>query len=280
MINNNIKEVFKIINKKLEKEVCDYYLSHKRITTTEISKKFNISPNFIKIILMHNDIDFCFYRSHKPINNIKRDFFTNIETEKQAYWLGFILADGYIDNRGSLGIELEEKDYNHLIKFKKDLEIKNDIHVYNKNSTFGKQTNCRVCVANYYVLYDLWYRWNIDLNKSNTGKIPNLKNENLYRHLIRGYFDGNGSFTIKENKSTHEIVCKEIGICGTKEILSFIENISGFKWNWSKRRDNDTNNFQIAIGRRWDCYNFLEWLYKNSNICLDRKYENFKNITK
>lgn len=269
-----------MFSEKLEREICNYYLSREKITTTEISKKFNMSPNFIKIILMHNGIDFYFYRSHKPIINVKKDYFTNIETEKQAYWLGFILADGYIDSKGMLGVELEEKDYGHLVKFKNDLEIKNDVHIYNKNSTFGKQTNCRIGVANYYILYDLWYKWNIDLDKSNTGKIPNLKNKNLYRHLIRGYFDGNGSLSVKENTSTGETVCKGISFCGTKEILDFIEDISGFKWSWSKRHDNNTNNFQIGAGRRWDCYNFLEWMYKNNNICLDRKYEIFKNITK
>lgn len=269
-----------MINESLEREICEYYLSHKKVTTTEMTKKFKISPNFIKIILMHNNINFYFYRSRKPRNNIKHDFFTNIETENQAYWLGFILADGYLNNEGSLGVELEEKDYNHLIKFKDDLEIKNDIHIYNKNSTFGKQTNCRITVSNYYILYDLWYKWHIDLDKSNTGRIPKLDDENLYRHLIRGYFDGNGSFTIKKNKSTNEIVCRSMGICGTKQILLFIEELSGFEWIWSKRRDNNTNNFQIGVGRRDDCYNFLEWMYGDSKVYLDRKYEKFKNITK
>lgn len=277
---NNTKEGVEMIDEILERNICDYYLSHKKITTTEISKKFNISPNFIKIILMHNGINPYFYKSKKPRNNIKQDFFSNIETEKQAYWLGFILADGYLDNQGSLGVELEEKDYSHLIKFKEDLEIKNDIHIYNKNSTFGEQINCRITVTNYYILYDLWYKWNIDLDKSNTGEMPKIDNKNLYKHLIRGYFDGNGSLTIKKNKSTSETVCKNIGICGTKQILSFIEEISGFDWHWSKRRDNNTNNFQIGVGRRDDCYNFLEWMYKDSKVYLDRKYEKFKNIIK
>ena len=271
----------KDINLELERKICEFYNnqpSPKEIK--DIENYFNLNSNYIKIILKHNDIKFKFHYSRNPGNNVDINFFNEIKTEKQAYWLGFFLADGYIDNKGHIAIELSIDDYEHVKKFKEDLKITSKVCIYDKNSTFGKQTNCRCGFVNYYVLYDLWYKWKINLNKSDTAIIPELINEELYKHLIRGYFDGNGSITIGINKTTGEFVNKGVSFCGTKEILDFIVNLSGFEWSWSKRKDNNTNNFQIATGKRREGYDFLNWMYKDCSICLDRKYDKFKQITK
>jgi len=44
--------------------------------------------------------------------------FDNIDTPEKAYWLGFIAADGNINNRGtSLNITVQQKDSNILVSF-------------------------------------------------------------------------------------------------------------------------------------------------------------------
>lgn len=48
-----------------------------------------------------------------------KNAFATIETEEDAYWLGFILADGYVsgpDKPAYLQIKLGIKDYAHLQK--------------------------------------------------------------------------------------------------------------------------------------------------------------------
>ena len=50
--------------------------------------------------------------------NYNRHIFDNIDNEDKAYWLGFIIADGYLnDNKHTLRIKLGDIDKNHLIKF-------------------------------------------------------------------------------------------------------------------------------------------------------------------
>ena len=53
-------------------------------------------------------------------NRLKFDntVFDKIDTEEKAYWLGFIVADGYLNiNKHMLRIKLGNRDRSHLIKF-------------------------------------------------------------------------------------------------------------------------------------------------------------------
>lgn len=187
------------------------------------------------------------------------------------------MADGYIDNLGSIGIELNIDDIKHLEKFKHDLKIVNNVRIYNKNSTFGKQTNCRISFRNQQMLYDLWML-GIDLDKSNTGTIPIIEDKSLYRHMFRGYFDGNGSFWCYECKDGR-VTPRNLSFCGSKYILKFIEDYTKLEWNWSKRRDSNDNNRQIKCDKVDQSLSFLKWIYEDSNVYLDRKYEKFLKLT-
>ena len=68
----------------------------------------------------------------------------------------------------------------------------------------------------------------------------------------------------------------QLNFIGTKETLQYLEEISNFSWNWSKRIKTDINNYQINCGRVNDCLNFLSYMYKDAHIYLDRKYEKYQ----
>src|SRR6187399_2795443 len=57
--------------------------------------------------------------------NVRDDFFSHIETEEQAYWLGFFFADGAVTcgKNGQLiaKVELAKQDRSHLSKLAKTL---------------------------------------------------------------------------------------------------------------------------------------------------------------
>ena len=47
--------------------------------------------------------------------NYNRHIFDNIDNEEKAYWLGFIVADGYLNlDKHMLRIKLGNKDKQHL----------------------------------------------------------------------------------------------------------------------------------------------------------------------
>lgn len=56
------------------------------------------------------------------MKDYNRHIFDIIDSQEKAYWLGFIIADGYLNvDRRMLRIKLGDKDKNHLEKFIKFL---------------------------------------------------------------------------------------------------------------------------------------------------------------
>ena len=54
----------------------------------------------------------------KIMVNYNRHIFDTIDTKEKAYWLGFIVADGYLnDSKHMLRIKLGDIDKKHLEKF-------------------------------------------------------------------------------------------------------------------------------------------------------------------
>lgn len=201
-------------------------------------------------------------------------FFDTIDTEEKAYWLGFIYADGYLAKPSTIGIEIKSTDYDHLKKYKKAIKAEHDIRVYKKNSTFGPQENARLAVSSKH-MFNILLSYFGSINKTEKGSFPRLQNKELIRHLIRGFFDGDGSLTGMPKDNEH-LFRPAISFIGTKETLAYIEKISGFHWNWSQRHpERNTNNYEIGIGQVHDCLSFLHYMYDDSTIYLDRKYERF-----
>lgn len=217
-----------------------------------------------------------------------RDFFNVIDTEEKAYWLGFIFADGYISysernmQKGQLattycvGIKLKWSDREHLKKFNK--AINGNYKVFKEISRpdgFRKKTTeaAKILIYSQQMYNDL--NKYFDRDKTYTAKFPDIP-ENLMRHFIRGYFDGDGCFTLTDktfdieflgaSKKFHE---------GLKNVLSK----NGFVFTTSSKINTyDTTMYHIHINRNQDRYNFLNWIYEDCNIYLERKYQKYLNI--
>ncbi|MFL0268935.1 hypothetical protein [Candidatus Clostridium radicumherbarum] len=212
--------------------------------------------------------------SHREYK-VDENFFDIIDTEEKAYWLGFIYADGYISLPNHFGIALAKKDIGHLqkllIHMKSDYPLKN----YQSKSDYGKTEYTRFLVNNSNIFNQLKNK-GVHLKKSLILDYPNedILPKQLYRHFIRGYFDGDGSLIL----SVHSINFK---ICGTKEFLTVLINIfneiSDYKFQYKlfKRRNDDKNNYYISYGGKYKIYPIMNYLYENSKIYLDRKMEKY-----
>lgn len=208
-------------------------------------------------------------------------YFEVIDTEDKAYWLGFLFADGNVSfhkdkngNKKGCTIELTvaEKDKSHLNKF---LDCLNADKNYPINKRIIKMYNkafiaYRICLNSAIMGNDLENKGCVS-KKSLILKRPNI-NSNLISHFIRGYFDGDGCVSL--NEELHNAIYT---ILGTKDILSFIQEESGISKKISIRqvkRNNEYKSFyQISINGINSKLLFHNYLYENSNIYLDRKYE-------
>lgn len=190
------------------------------------------------------------------------NFFKKIDTEQKAYWLGFIYADGYInDVTKEFRLHISKKDIKHLEDFKKQINSEHPIHKCQLNTI-----SFNICSK----------KMALDLNKlgvvqSKTfileyPKIPKKFNN----HFIRGLFDGDGCiYTRKDGIKTWSIyTASEIF---KNQIIEIIKLETGIKISSYKQG----NGYTIRIFRKNDIPLIGEYMYKNSTIFLERKKEKF-----
>ena len=108
--------------------------------------------------------------------------------------------------------------------------------------------------------------------------------EKLLNHFIRGYFDGDGSISYSERKSTSKIRDKYLHFCitftGTYNLMTGIKqylnsNIVRFIGDMRSRWNNGKNNYTLSIDGNDIIEKVLDWLYQDSTIFLDRKYQKY-----
>lgn len=209
-------------------------------------------------------------------NSLKFDntVFDSIDTEEKAYWLGFLMADGYISkNSNTIELSLKGSDSNHLQKYNNFIRNTQPIKISKVINNGKEYSRCRCAVTDSH-FHNRLIELGCIPQKSLTLKFPNkniFANKNLIRHFIRGYIDGDGCLTYTK---TGRLV---IEIIGTKEFLEEIKELypEYFKsiLYKDKRRPN-SNTYYISCSCN-SADKFADIIYNNSNIYLDRKYERF-----
>ena len=189
--------------------------------------------------------------------------FEIIDTEEKAYWLGFLYADGSVGSKeDKIELGLAEKDLKHIEKFRDFMNITNKISYRENTRSYRisfRSSKCKQDLINKGCIP----KKSLILEFPNENQVPN----NLIKHFIRGYFDGDGWFTNTEN-------CFQVGIIGTenfiKGFLNTVENINKENKIFNVHRENGAKRY--IFGAYNDVLNFLNWIYKDSHIYLDRKY--------
>lgn len=245
---------------------------YKEMSNKEISRVLNRTESAIHLQASRMGIKkypyFCDYH-----------YFDEIDTEEKAYWLGFLAADGWISknektNSGVVGIELQYSDNNHLKKFNKSISGNYQITDRWKTSPVHPDKKNHICVIRIFsiTMYDTLYNIGFSNNKSFDFEIPELRKD-LIRHFIRGYFDGDGCFTLTNKSfSISFITASEKLNNSIIEILNQ-ENIHISEFDYVN--DHGTKMFRPSIYPIQDKMDFLNYIYKDCNIYLDRKYKKY-----
>lgn len=207
--------------------------------------------------------------------------FDKIDSEEKAYWLGFIFADGSIgstplqeDKKATYTMELSLKgeDSEHLEKFNIFMGYDgNNVKISNSKCNEKIFKRCRWKIANKH----LWNTLN-DLGctpcKSLSLKFPNesiFESKDLIRHFIRGYFDGDGCISRHIHNT---IITPSISMLGTPEFLLNVERNIPCKVNYRHDKRHSVQT-QILEFNKEEGIKFINYLYKDANVYLDRKYK-------
>lgn len=230
----------------------------------QVKKKYGIHGDRFKILCNYCGIEV------NPANckhSLNRNAFASITTEEDAYILGFITADGYLsESRNTLFIRLQAKDEDVLRKISQYLEYDGEIKYTTHNKTKNKQCNVLFCSAQ---LIQNLKQYGLFQNKSLKETFYDHLPHNLIRHYIRGLIDGDGFITQK---------AKRIGLCGSQDIVKnvarhLIDQLgldleAGSRVRQEGHSDLYRLSFSGAVAVK-----VMKYLYEDSRIYLDRKYE-------
>lgn len=243
-----------------EEDAIKYYVSNKNITFTDVKKKFGYKNEIFKYKLeIVNEPQQRRYR-----HNFNRELFDVIEKEEDAYWLGFILADGYInENRGFLNIKLGARDKEHLIKFCKYAQCEEDLIKKDfggvGNVIYSLTLNSKSIVKNL-------KKYGLFQAKSEK-EIPYYNiSDNLKSHYIRGIIDGDG-WILKNLKG--------FGVVGSYDVCKYI--LDDLDLSESHIYEHKTIK-RIDIRSYKVLKKFVDRYYKNAPIYLDRKMDLAKQL--
>lgn len=247
---------------QFEKQIVDFYLETKSMTKT--ANFFGVDrTKTVKKILHKNDIEVINYQNKARFNI---NYFDVIDSEEKAYWLGFLLADGNVSSTsGSITVGLKLEDKLHLEKLKNSIGCINPVRVDTKNG----RNRCRFCFGSNYTKHQV-SKFGLVPKKTYKLKFPENIPLHLKRHLIRGYFDGDGFLGFYNNG----LNSYRASLIGTEDFLKEVlfncvleSNISIL--NKNRGGDSRIKVFQLT-GK--NAYNFTRFLYENSTIYLERKY--------
>jgi len=214
-------------------------------------------------------------------NRINFDDFKNINKKEIAYILGLLWADGHVsfaNNKAKTPIVKHSSKTDDNQTFKTILQFSGDWNTFECNNIGSYAKTPRKISINWVssrvlgeFLIENDYR-----NKTNSPElILNKIPEQLKVYWFRGFFDGDGSVTIK-NKGHHSIA-----FTGNKNqdwyfITELFNNIGikNFKIRIVKSRGGESS--QVRITNKADLLLFENYLYfENDNLGLYRKRVQF-----
>jgi hypothetical protein len=250
------------------------------LSTSEICREYNIDKSMLYRIVARNG-------RPKIIPNKKyqvdEKYFEKIDNEEKAYWLGFLYADGYINDKRSeksVEIGLSSDDSKHVFLFSKCIKSNYPIkerttspNYIKKNGQKCKSTHIRIYNSK---LVDDLIKLGCVNNKSWIIKFPNFLNKKLEKHFVRGYFDGDGCIR-KRGLNQYEV-----NIAGNKEFIEGLKkclevNLIQKSYILVRKKDGLAS---LVVSNNKDCLSLYRFMYAdmNSNCYLSRKKEIYDKI--
>lgn len=270
----------KLITKEIRDEILRRNIEDS-LTIKELCKEYGFYHTAFFNHLKRNNIKTNIITNKSKINHL---YFSNIDKEEKAYFLGLLFADGYIEapsknKAGRISLRLSGSDVYMVEKFKTCIKSDNIIQ-YKKAYTDDRGWSCKAAAELSFTSKII----NKDLNKlgmfygkTKLGRaFPDIETE-LIPHFIRGIFDGDGCLSVKQSLNTKVL---NVGIYFPD--LSFLESLNNYLISF---------NIQGYIQKTKTCYylsfikdknimkdRFLKYIYNNSSIYLNRKKELYTSL--
>lgn len=246
---------------------------------SEIADKYNVCQVTIMKILERCNIK---RRSSDECNRkykFNEHYFDEVDSKNKAYILGLLYADGCnYPKQNAIKLELQEKDKEILEKINKEIENEKPLKFYNRSKLKDGWQNTYVIELYNKYFSDTLAEKGVLPRKSLILTFPEWLDKCLYAPFLLGYFDGDGCIS-------KDITRASVSIVGTNEFCQSVANILTTELSIDKyclykpksiSQDKNTTTLSILGVNR--VRNVLEWIYKDAELYIDRKYQVYKSI--
>lgn len=239
----------------------------------EIADQFDVSLNTVSKYLKNIgvEIDRCTY-------HFNEHYFDNVDTPEKAYVVGLLWADGHnrVSN-GNIILELQETDVDLLEK----------INILTENERPLRRQNLHLKNKNWKDQYRLiWHSkhtskvlesYGMVQEKSLVLTFPEWLDDEFYSNFILGYFDGDGCISLQNNNKDRSA---NINMVGTRMFLERVADIIKNQTGATVYVNRDERAREpiciLRCGIREDVIKILNWLYQDSTIYMQRKYDKYQ----
>ena len=261
-----------------DKDLIVKLFQEDRIKTRAIAKMIPTTIRAIPKVLKEAGI--CTKRKNRYTLN--EYYFDNIDTERKAYWLGVISADGCITTTNYFALAMTDKDV--VEQLKKDLNYTGDVYAIKRDET--RSIIYRINFSSK-ILCDSLRNLGIKENKSlRLDEFPPI-DDSMIKHYIRGYFDGDGSINScygnvrAANGKAYMNKRWSFSIIATykwcQSLHDYIYNLSSY--DGSIRRSYKCDQmFYYTISAKDVLYWIYHLLYDKATFSMKRKYDKWQNF--
>lgn len=232
---------------------------------------------------------------YRRLYNVDDSYFHSINSQKKAYYLGWLLTDGYIGgmikkggtlhNSNKIGLKIGIKDVDTLKDFKKELKAEAPIHTHNsrslisyKNKITGRDSTIKAGIQVSFEVYS--YRMKLDLakygvvnNKTYVATFPEKLTKEFYPGFIAGLISGDGCVYVSKRKNKKDNL--RCFIAGNLELLEKIKKIliKNIKYNSLKKilKKKESINLHILELNQGETMRLYYWLKSNKTKIMERK---------
>jgi len=195
--------------------------------------------------------------------SLDQNYFEKIDSQEKAYFLGFLYADGYVTKEKSIiRLNLQKRDKEILERFKILLKTKNPLYKTHEGKTLI------LSIWSKKIKQDLIDKGCMP-QKTFKLTFPHWLNEDLKKHFIRGFVDGDGSVFLS---SVHKQKILNVSIVGRENFLKSILKISKIKGHIRKYTYHKIYHLGFHCSF---AVVFCNWIYKDATIYLKRKHDKF-----
>lgn len=268
----------KVFTKNEIKDIIDSYIN-KNESSVKIGKRYNVNHKVILKVLHNNDINVDQKRFVRKYN-LDEHYFDVIDTQDKAYILGLLYADGSNNiSKSTISISLQEEDKELLEEIKSTINSEKPLEYidYSNKNDFGYhyKNQYRLLLFSSHMCKVL-QKIGMIPNKNLKLVFPNI-DKSLYKHFIRGYFDGDGSVVQQIRNDNNRPVL--VTITSTESFCNTISDIIKNELNINSCiTDASCKNGitkVLSISGRNVCKTFLDWIYDDANLFLERKYNRY-----